>query len=159
LGNARGWGNFFGKMSGFGVYKLGGGEKFYIKVVFLEQFFKFGLVGIANTLISYVVYALLTYFGLHYLLSNIAAFAISMANAFYWNNKHVFKQNRENRKALNSAFRMVVSYSFSGLLVGSALLYIFVDILGFSKYIAPFFGLCITVPLNFILNKFWVFDS
>jgi putative flippase GtrA len=80
-----------------------------------------------------------------------------MVNAFYWNNKHVFKENRENRNAAGSALRMVISYAFSGLAVGSALLYVFVDIFGFSEYIAPFFGLCVTVPLNFILNKFWVF--
>jgi putative flippase GtrA len=125
--------------------------------VFFRQFFKFGLVGVANTLISYFAYAILTYLGLYYLVSNVIAFAISMVNAFYWNNKHVFKENIENRKVVNSAFRMVVSYAFSGLIVSSALLYIFVDIFGISAYIAPFLGLCITVPLNFILNKFWVF--
>ncbi|MCL2102199.1 MAG: GtrA family protein [Fibromonadales bacterium] len=122
-----------------------------------KQFLKFGLVGVANTLISYFVYVALTYLGLYYLLSNVIAFVVSMINAFYWNNKHVFKENRENRKAVNSAFYMVISYAFSGLAVGSALLYVLVDVLGISKYIAPFFGLCITVPLNFVLNKFWVF--
>jgi putative flippase GtrA len=122
-----------------------------------EQFFKFGLVGVANTLIAYFVYAALTYLGLYYIFSNVVAFIVSMMNAFYWNNKHVFKENRENRKAVNSAFRMVAAYAFSGLIVASALLYIFVDVLGISKYIAPFFGLCVTVPLNFALNKFWVF--
>jgi len=125
--------------------------------VFFKQFFKFGLVGVVNTLISYFIYAILTYLGLFYLVSNVIAFAISMTNAFYWNNKHVFKENRENRKAINSAFRMVISYAFSGLIISSALLYIFVDIFKISEYIAPFLGLCITVPLNFILNKFWVF--
>ena len=125
--------------------------------MFFKQFFKFGLVGVVNTLISYFIYAILTYLGLFYLVSNVIAFAISMTNAFYWNNKHVFKENRENRKAINSAFRMVISYAFSGLIISSALLYIFVDIFKISEYIAPFLGLCITVPLNFILNKFWVF--
>ena len=132
-------------------------EKFYITTVFFKQFFKFGLVGVVNTLINYFIYAILTYLGLFYLFSNVIAFAISMVNAFYWNNKHVFKENRENRKAINSVFRMVVSYAFSGLVVSSALLYIFVDMLKISEYIAPFLGLCITVPLNFVLNKFWVF--
>ena len=115
------------------------------------------MVGIANTFISYFTYAILTYLGLFYLFSNVIAFAVSMANAFYWNNKHVFKENKENRKIANSAFRMLISYAFSGLAVGSALLYIFVDIAKISAYIAPFLGLCITVPLNFVLNKFWVF--
>ena len=118
---------------------------------------KFGIVGVANTVISYVVYAILVYFGLYYLLSSVLSFAVSMANAFYWNNKYVFYENKKSRNAVSSAFRMVVSYISSGLIIGNILLYIFVDIFEISVYIAPFFGLCITVPLNFLLNKFWVF--
>jgi putative flippase GtrA len=128
-----------------------------VSIMLIEKFLKFGIVGVSNTLISYSIYAVLTYLGLYYIFSNIIAFAVSMANAFYWNNKHVFNENRENRNALGSAFRMVVSYALSGLIVGSVLLYIFVDIFEISEYIAPFLGLCITVPLNFILNRFWVF--
>jgi putative flippase GtrA len=30
-------------------------------------------------------------------------------------------------------------------------------VLGVSKYIAPFFVLPVTVPLNYILNKLWAF--
>ncbi|MCL2207727.1 MAG: GtrA family protein [Fibromonadales bacterium] len=121
------------------------------------KFWRFGIVGVANTLIYYSLYAVLTYAGLFYLLSSIVAFAISMANAFYWNNKHVFFENRESRNAVSSAFRMVISYAFSGFVVGSILLYILVDVYDVSEYIAPLFGLCITVPLNFMLNRFWVF--
>ena len=122
-----------------------------------EQFFKFGLVGVANTAISYIVYAALVYFGLHYILSNAAAFAVGLVNAFYWNNKHVFKENRESRKAGIAAFKMIAAYSFSCLVLGSFLLYVFVDVLGVSAYVAMVLVLCVTVPLNFILNRFWVF--
>jgi len=121
------------------------------------KFWKFGIVGIANTAISYATYAIFVTLGMHYLLSGIIAFAVSMVNAFYWNNKHVFYENRENRSAIGSALRMVVSYAFSGLLIGTSLLYVFVDIFEINEYIAPFFGLCVTVPLNFMLNRFWVF--
>jgi len=123
----------------------------------LDKFWKFGIVGVANTAISYATYAIFVTLGVHYLLCGVIAFAVSMVNAFYWNNKHVFHENRENRSAVGSAFRMVASYAFSGLLIGTSLLYVFVDIFGVDEYIAPFFGLCVTVPLNFILNRFWVF--
>lgn len=123
----------------------------------LDKFWKFGIVGVANTAISYATYAILVTLGVHYLLCGIIAFAVSMVNAFYWNNKHVFYENRESRSAVGSAFRMVVSYAFSGLLIGTSLLYIFVDIFEVNEYIAPIFGLCVTVPMNFMLNRFWVF--
>ena len=37
------------------------------------QFVKFGLVGVSNTAISYVTYALLVYLGFHYLIANMVA--------------------------------------------------------------------------------------
>jgi putative flippase GtrA len=128
-----------------------------VPIKIFKQFLKFGVVGVANTAISYIVYAALVYFGLHYILSNVLAFLAGMVNAFYWNNKLVFKESRENRNANISAIKMIVAYSFSGLILGSFLLYIFVDSFGISEYIAMIFVLFVTVPLNFILNKFWVF--
>jgi putative flippase GtrA len=124
---------------------------------FFEKFLKFGVVGVANTVIAYVVYATLVALGLYYLLSSVISFAVSMVNAFYWNNKYVFHENKESRNAMGSAFRMVASYVFSSLIIGNILLYTFVDIFEISAFIAPFFGLCVTVPLNFVLNRFWVF--
>jgi putative flippase GtrA len=38
-------------------------------------------------------------------------------------------------------------------------LFVFIEFFNISKYIAPFFGLIITIPLNFILNKLWAFSS
>jgi len=59
-------------------------------------------------------------------------------------------------------FNTVISYAIYASLVYLDFHYIFasfIDILHISKYIAPFFGLVITVPLNFILNKKWAFSA
>ena len=60
----------------------------------LIQFVKFGIVGLSNTLISYVVYVAGVRFGMHYLLASILGFVISVLNSFYWNNKYVFEIGR-----------------------------------------------------------------
>jgi len=115
-------------------------------------------VGVSNTAIAYAIYALLVYFGVHYLIANVAAFVISVANSFFWNHKFVFKDDAGGKRNLFHALvKTYAAYAFSGFVVSSALLYIFIDVFGVSKYVAPFFGLLVTVPLNYILNKMWAF--
>ena len=43
------------------------------------------------------------------------------------------------------------------LVVGGALLWLQSDILGIPVYIATILNLIVTIPLNFLLNKFWVY--
>jgi putative flippase GtrA len=52
-----------------------------------------------------------------------------------------------------------VSYSFTGLFLNSILLILWVKVLGISEYIAPIINLLVSVPLNFIINKFWAFKT
>jgi putative flippase GtrA len=132
-------------------------EKYFNKATII-QFIKFGIVGLSNTVIAYITYVILVYIGLYYIFANIIAFIISVLNSFYWNNKYVFKNNAKSKLDIfKSLIKTFISYAFSGIVIGNLLLFIFVDILHISKYIAPFFGLVISVPLNFILNKLWAF--
>jgi putative flippase GtrA len=126
----------------------------------LTQFIKFGIVGFSNTIITYAIYSLLVYFNLHYLAASVIAFIISVVNSFFWNNKYVFKiHDGQKRNLLHSLLKTYLSYAFTGLLLLNLLLFVFIDIMHISKYIAPLFGLAITVPLNFLLNKLWAFRS
>lgn len=129
------------------------GKEDFIKLV--KQFIKFGLVGVSNTLISLAIYYLFIFIdrGL-YLAGNTVGFVVSVLNAFYWNNKYVFQKTESgNRKPLIKTF---VSYGATFLL-STALLYLLVDILKVSEVLAPILTLIVTIPLNFLLNKFWAF--
>ncbi len=117
------------------------------------QFFKFSLVGISNTAVGFGVYYALYYCGIHYIIANVVSWLISVFNAFYWNNKYVFQSGSGWWKTL---FRTYVSYGAS-LLVSTLLMYVLVEILSVSPVVAPVLCLLITVPLNFLLNKFWAF--
>ena len=119
------------------------------------QFIKFGIVGLSNTVIALAVYYGLLWLGINYLISNTISWIVSVFNAFFWNNKYVFKNENTWITAL---LRTYASYGFSFIL-GSFLLYVFVDWLGISKIIAPLVLLIITIPLNFLMNKFWTFKS
>ena len=124
------------------------------------QFIKFGIVGASNTLIAYVIYSICVYIGIQYLLANAIGFFISVLNAYYWSDRFVFKKGEgESRSAIWTLAKTYVAYGSTGLLLASILLYLYVDKLHISEYIAQLLVLVITIPLNFIINKFWSFKT
>lgn len=130
------------------------------KMETLFQFVKFGLVGVSNTVLHYFIYLACTLAGMQYMLANFMAFTISVVNSFYWNNKYVFKDESTIKRSLFATFvKTYISYGMTGIVLNSALLYIEIDIWRMNKLIAPLANLLITIPLNFIINKFWAFKN
>lgn len=133
------------------------------KIEWLTQFVKFGLIGVTNTLLSYGIYMLVIWlmtpldFAYDYIVGSVLGFIISVLWSFYWNNKLVFTEGSEKRNILKSLLKTYLSYAATGIVLSNILLFIFVDLMGISKAVAPFLGLLITVPLNFVLNKYWAF--
>ena len=132
------------------------------------QFVKFGIVGVSNTVISYVLYAatllILQKADLFpktdYLWAQIVAFILSVLWSFYWNNKMVFVTSEESERVWWKALiKTYISYSFTGLFLNSILLMLWVKICGMSEFVAPILNLLISVPLNFLINKFWAFKA
>ncbi len=123
----------------------------------LNQFIKFGIVGVSNTVVNLLVYYICISFGTHYLLAYTIGFLASVGNAFFWNNKFVFKNKEEN--SIPRAFlKVLASYSFSFFL-SVILMSIMVELLYISSVMAPILKLVITVPINFMLNKLWAFKD
>lgn len=123
------------------------------------QFVKFGIVGVSNTLISLAIYYIGLYFGIYYVVSNVLGFFAGTLNAYYWNNKYVFrKEEGEERSTAKSMAKVFASYGIS-LGLSTVLLVLWVDIVGIHEKIAPLLNLCITIPLNFVMNKFWAFRA
>lgn len=117
------------------------------------QFVKFCLVGVSNTAISLIVYYIFVLINKElYIVGNAVGFVVSVLNSYFWNSKFVFKKEDEKAKTVVKTF---VAYG-TNLIIGTALLYLFVDICHLSEFIAPLINLIVTIPLNYILNKFWV---
>ena len=134
-------------------------ENIKIKELFI-QFFKFGIVGAINTILSYVITN-----GCYYLLSlneqfsNIIAFVITVFISFMLNGKFVFNNKQNERSFWKSLFKVFWAYSITGLFLTAILLYVEERIFGIPHYIATLMNLVITVPTNFILNKFWAYKE
>lgn len=136
------------------------------KIENCKQFLIFGLVGLSNTIISYLIYSI-TLIVLRkveifpttdYLIAQLSMFILSVLWSFYWNNKMVFAR-KSKRNILISLLKTYISYAFVSLFLSGLLLTFWINILNISEFIAPIFNLIITVPLNFIIQKYWVYRS
>ena len=134
----------------------------------LTQVVKFGIVGLSNTVISYLIYvsALIIleknniFPTIDYLIAQFLGFVLSVLWSFYWNNKYVFSQDEQSeRNLLHALFKTYISYAFTGLFLSSVLSALWVEVFHISKLIAPIINLVVSVPLNFVLNKFWAFKK
>lgn len=135
------------------------------------QFIKFGIVGGINTVLSYGITNLCYYvFHLHEQVSNLIAFVITVFISFVLNGKFVFNKqmekdaNKEKEETKQNGFwkplfKVYASYSITGIFLSALLLFIEEQKLGIPHYIATLMNLVVTVPLNFILNKFWAYKK
>ena len=127
------------------------------------QFIKFGIVGLSNTVIGYGIYVVSLYifrrFGLFnnidIYVAQFVMFVLSVLWSFYWNKKKVFIKSKES--IFNSLVKTYITYGFTTFLLSEVLLVLWVRVFNINEYIAPLLSLIITVPLNFIIQKFWVF--
>lgn len=133
----------------------------------LIQFIKFGIVGLSNTMISYVIYAGTLLLmqkknilpQIDYLLAQLIGFMLSVLWSFYWNRRFVFREGAERVAWPKALLKTYLSYAFTGIFLNSVLSFVWVEYLQIPKLIAPIINLIVSVPLNFILNKFWAFGE
>lgn len=150
------------------IYDLLGKDLTDEKYESFLQFIKFGIVGLSNTAISYIIYVISLFLlkklqifsNVDYFISSVIAFILSVLWSFYWNNKMVFKLNDgEQRSVWKALLKTYVSYSFIGLFLNNILLILWVQVCHVSEWIAPIINLIVSVPLNFLINKFWAFKK
>ncbi len=145
------------KMIDILMHKLGVENREDLKKL-VVQFVKFCLFCFSNTLVSWACY----YFFLWidedlYMVGSVVGTVVSIANAFFWNDRFVFKGGQNDwRSKLKRLGKTYVSYGGTSLL-GIFLLWVEVKFLGISKTLVPFINLVITIPLNYLINRLWAF--
>ncbi len=82
------------------------------------------------------------------------AFVISSFAAYLCNRFWVFRGKHRGGTAVK--FYVIYGSTFAFQM---GMIYFVTHVLGWSKFIAPFPGLCITMPTNFLLNRFWTFKK
>ena len=118
------------------------------------QFLKFGIVGISNTLLTFLVYTvLLKVFGVWYLAASAAGFTVGATNGFLLNRRWTFRDHVGD--SLTPVRWAVVQGS--GLAVNVGLLFLFVSEAGLDKLLAQAFATAVVTVTTFFVNRAWTF--
>src|SRR5436305_7634736 len=120
------------------------------------QFVKFGIVGVSNTLLTFVVYTLLLkVFGVWYLAASAIGFAVGTINSFLLNRRWTFRGHVGD--ALTPLRWTVVQCG--GLGVNEGLLYVFVHDARVDKLLSQAFATAVVTITTFLANRAWTFRT
>jgi putative flippase GtrA len=120
----------------------------------LVQFVKFGIVGVANTLLTFAVYTLLLKgFGVWYLAASAIGFVVGTINSFLLNRRWTFRGHICD--ALTPVRWGIVQCA--GLGVNEGLLYVFVHEAQLDKLLAQAFATAVVTVSTFFANRTWTF--
>jgi len=114
--------------------------------------FRFGLVGALNTLVAYLVFALLLFAGIHYTIATLAGGVAGMLVGFELMSSWVFRL-RDRRRLWRFALLFVTAY---GLNVGIQTLLL--DHSRLNGYWAGAVATALTAIFSYSANRGWVFS-
>lgn len=134
--------------------RLGDAAVLALRIPLVAQFLKFGLVGVTNTLLTFVVFMLLVkVFGVWYLAASAIGFFAGALNGFLLNRSWTFRGHAGGSLA---AVRWTVVQG-CGLLADLGLIYLFVHDAGVSKLIGQALAIGLVVGATFYANRTWTF--
>lgn len=154
----------------------------FIRLFDPKKFLKFGLIGVLNTLVDFVVFYIMdrwvvgegptlillgTAVSVGLYISNAIAYVVANIHSFLWNKFWTFQ--KRDRITRGEAARYLAT-SAGYLLISSLSLAIFTHVLtlpflagavpgSWVNMLAKLPTACITIFYNYLMNKFWVFKS
>jgi putative flippase GtrA len=121
------------------------------------QLFKFGVVGASGYAINLIVFAGLSGgLDVHHIAAAVGAFCVAVSSNFFWNRHWTFGAT-EGHAGFQAARFFTVSVV--GLGVNLAVLAVLVDLAGAPELASQAVAVAVAMPVNFIGNKLWTFDS
>jgi len=120
------------------------------------QFVKFTIVGMLNSALYIVVFALFMLINQETttaLIGSSVAWFVSTTNSYYMNRKLAFA----GVKVLwwSALIKFYLGYVFTSLLLYSALTYVQMEIIGTPTGLVPVVNVLVVGPVNFVIAKFW----
>lgn len=119
------------------------------------RFIKFGLTGVMNTLVDYMVFLVLSYLSVDVYLSQVVSYSCGMLNSYIVNRSWTFGSKKRFFSAQMLAFIVVNS---SLLLLSLGVLWLGTR-LGYGKLVSKLGATAVTLVVGFGVNRLWVFKS
>ena len=130
----------------------------YILYGKLKHITRFSLVGVANTLIDFLMFTLFHGFiGLNYIPSQVMGYSFGVANSFVLNKKWTFSTTNSNKKTGHELFQFIVVNLIS-LVITLITLNFFVKSLSINVYVSKILVTFVAQITNFLAYKLWVFN-
>ena len=120
------------------------------------RFIKFGMVGVINTLVNWIILFILNALGMYYILANIIAYILGTVNSYLWNTLWVFKY--KDKASTETTIKFII-LNLIGLGLNTGILYVLVDLCNLNKFIGLVTTTAIVMIINYIVNKLWVFSK
>lgn len=132
----------------------------------ISSFGKFTINSLVNTGVFLLFYYLVLLLKSNYFMANTAGFVISVISTYYCNKKFIFKDDKNTKLKTASELRyemnrVIKTYTAYGMtfILSTIMLFFEIDVLKISSILAPIINAIITLPINFALNRFWVFGQ
>ena len=120
-----------------------------------RELFLYIVFGVLTTIVNIVAYLFFArLLGIHYIISNIVAWVLSVLFAYVTNRIWVFESKNSNIIKEMSLF--FSGRIFSGI-VDTGLMYVFIDLLSIGDFISKIVIQIIVVILNYLVSKLIVF--
>jgi putative flippase GtrA len=117
------------------------------------QSLRFIIIGLASNLILYLLYLALTAFGIGHKTAMTLLYLVGTLQTFIFNKRWTFSHHGNIQQSL---LRYLAAYGACYIL-NLALLYTFVDSLGWSHALVQGLAILIVAALLFLVQKYWVF--
>jgi putative flippase GtrA len=120
------------------------------------QFIKFGIVGVSNTLLTFIVYTLLLkVFGVWYLAASAIGFVVGATNGFLLNRRWTFAEHVGDSM---TPVRWAIVQG-GGLGIDEVLLFLLVHDAKLDKLVAQALATVVVTVSTFFANRAWTFRS
>ena len=131
--------------------------KYIDKKIDLKKFFKFGITGVLNTAVDWLISSLLYYcFAVSSPVSKVAGQITAIINSYFVNKYWTFKNNNKHKKSEILKFLVVQGISLG---IGYAGMRYFNQYLGFNFFLCQILIAGITIIMNYFGNKLFVFND
>lgn len=123
----------------------------------LLKLIKFGITGVMNTVVDFLVYTLLvSFFSMGLYVSQVISYSCGMLNSYIINRKWTF--STKNGFFSWELVRFVLLNLFM-MFLGMGIIYICVQKLMLHELVAKLISTALVLLINFFVSNFWVFRS
>lgn len=123
----------------------------------IKRIIKFGITGAANTLVDYLVFTILTvWLGFQPYSAQVCSYSAGTLNSYLLNRSWTFKS-----KERFFSVQMVKFLAANLLVMGISVLSLkcLIEWMGLPVLLAKLFNTGVTLVLNFLLSRLWVFKG